>query len=285
MSSPPGVHVRHAIWVSSSLATLAGAATAMRRALEAPSWGSWTATVLQCAFALYFLVCTPGRLKFNKLTGEARAALTAAKEAHTSVEKDALPLIMHMNQHRSRVQVVKELLTIAEAKTTAAENMYASLPDVRLARWGLSLATVRTAGGLAEVALALAGRRREESRIQWMDQLAGAPEDGIVVTPGMRLRYSFGFVIAALRYRISDITVPAWRLIDWTLSAHSRTNFVIVSAVGAQIIYIQWIHGLDTLLTAGWAWCGGCGGTLVGLALWLRNVRGIKPADGRQQEQ
>lgn len=178
-----------------------------------------------------------------------------------------------------------ELFAIYNESITAAEAAWDNTLESRLARWTRSVASTYVTGTLTSLALLLAGRRREESRIQWTDQLSGAPENGIIVTPGMRLRYSAGFVLAALRYQISDIAALAWRPLEWVLSKNSRTNPALVSIVGAEIIYIQWNHGLDVLLTEGWAWCAGVAACAYGLARWLRQVRGIETVDGKQQEQ
>ncbi|MFE5792940.1 hypothetical protein ACFQ8C_10210 [Streptomyces sp. NPDC056503] len=152
----------------------------------------------------------------------------------------------------------------------------------RTRKWGRVLAPLKLSSGLTSLAVSLAGRRREESRLQWRDQLEGAPEDGIVVSPALRVRYSIGFVIAALHYRLSDVAAPGWRVIDWLLARHSRTNSLVASAVGAQAIYITWAHDLDTLLTEGSAWLLATGGGIVGVAVWLRKNRGIEPTDARE---
>ncbi|MFE4658157.1 hypothetical protein ACFRFJ_15920 [Streptomyces hydrogenans] len=152
----------------------------------------------------------------------------------------------------------------------------------RVRGWRKALASVKLSSGLTSLALALAGRRREESQVQWRDQLEGAPEDGIIVTPAMRVRYSLGFVVAALHYRLSDIVAPGWRMVDWLLATHSRTNSFVALAVGGQAIYITWAHGLDILLTEGSAWLLATGAGIVGVAVWLRKNRGIEPPDARQ---
>ncbi|MFE3124485.1 hypothetical protein ACFXHD_13815 [Streptomyces hydrogenans] len=149
-------------------------------------------------------------------------------------------------------------------------------------RRGRVLAPLKLSSGLTSLAVVLAGRRRDEARLQWRDQLEGAPEDGIIVTPARRVRYSIGFVVAALHYRLSDIVAPGWRVIDWLLATHSRTDSFAALAVGGQAIYIMKAHGLDILLTEGPAWMLATAGGIVGGAMWLRKNRGIKPQEARQ---
>ncbi|MFK3734555.1 hypothetical protein ACI2LJ_30300 [Streptomyces sp. NPDC088090] len=156
---------------------------------------------------------------------------------------------------------------------------------LRALQWRSFLTATRLSSGLTSLAVALAGRRRSDAQVQWRDHLEGAPEDGITVKPAMRVLHSFGFIVAALRYRLSDLAAPGWRVIDWVLARNSRTNSVTALGVGSHVIYIVGEHGLEILLTEGLSWLAGSGACLVGLQLWLRRVRNITPADARQAEE
>ncbi|MFD7130382.1 hypothetical protein [Streptomyces sp. NPDC059894] len=128
------------------------------------------------------------------------------------------------------------------------------------------------------VASFVAGHRRAHLREEWAAILAGDPENGIVLSPRRRIRYALGFLGAALRLRLRDLTAPLWLPVDWLLSMDSRTNGSIAAAVGAQIVYIQHEDGLHALLTEGWGWCAGCGIALRLFFGWLRRLRGIELA-------
>lgn len=127
------------------------------------------------------------------------------------------------------------------------------------------------------LAAVLAGPRRN-MRDVWLADLAGVPEEGIVLTWVQQRRLARGFVVAGLRMRLHDLCSPLWRPVDWLLTTDSRTNTVTAATVGALVIYIARQDGLHTLLTEGWGWCAGCGGSLYLLFRWLRRIRGIEIA-------
>ncbi|MFI1921038.1 hypothetical protein [Streptomyces sp. NPDC020377] len=133
----------------------------------------------------------------------------------------------------------------------------------------------------------VAGERRAHLREEWAAVLAGDPGNGIVLSPRRRMRYAIGFLRAAFRMRLRDLAAPLWMPVDWLLSVESRTHGFIASAVGAQILYIQYEDGLHALATEGWGWCAGCGIALRLFVGWLRRIRGIELAsthnDSRDQ--
>ncbi|MGW7359450.1 hypothetical protein ACWGI0_23160 [Streptomyces sp. NPDC054802] len=178
-----------------------------------------------------------------------------------------------------KVLAARSAIEDAESAQRTAEHASEQLLENVLARWVTSSGARAFSGGLTAVALAIAGRRREAMRVQWQSHLAGAPEAGFRVTPWVGVRDAIGFVLAALRLRVRDLTAPLWGPVDWVIASASRTNTTITAAVGALIVYIQWRDGLHVLITEGWGWCGGCGAALYGLALWLRRVRGITPQE------
>lgn len=124
----------------------------------------------------------------------------------------------------------------------------------------------------------VAGERRAHLREEWAAVLAGDPGNGIVLSSRRRMRYALGFLWAAFRMRLRDLAAPLWLPVDWLLSAESRTHGFIASAVGAQILYIQYEDGLHALATEGWGWCAGCGIALRLFGGWLRRIRGIELA-------
>ncbi|MFF8971515.1 hypothetical protein [Streptomyces sp. NPDC014995] len=145
--------------------------------------------------------------------------------------------------------------------------------------------TVRPSGRAAhrtlDFASFVAGERRAHLREEWAAILAGDPGNGVVLSPRRRMLYALGFLRAALRLRLRDLTAPLWWPVDWLLSAESRTNGFIAATVGAQVVYIQHEDGLHALLTEGWGWCAGCGIALRLFFAWLRRVRGIELAATR----
>ncbi|MFG3021363.1 hypothetical protein ACGFZQ_22915 [Streptomyces sp. NPDC048254] len=89
---------------------------------------------------------------------------------------------------------------------------------------------------------------------------------------------ALGFLVAALRMRLHDLTRPVWHPIDWLLRTANRTNGFITAVVGAQAIYIVDDGGLAALVAEVWEPCGGATVALYGLSRWLRRVRGIELA-------
>ncbi|WP_416956154.1 hypothetical protein [Streptomyces sp. Agncl-13] len=124
----------------------------------------------------------------------------------------------------------------------------------------------------------VAGERRSHLREEWAAVLAGDPGNGIVLSRRRRLRYALGFLWAALRMRLHDLTAPLWLPVDWLLSVESRTHGFITLAVGAQVVYVAYEDGLHALVTEGWGWCAGCGIALRLLVGRLRRIRGIELA-------
>lgn len=131
---------------------------------------------------------------------------------------------------------------------------------------------------LTATAVRLVGSRRRHLLQEWQAHLAGAPEEGVVLTPGERRRYAAGFVLSALRMRLHDIAHPLWRPVDWLLTKDSRTNGFIAAVVGAQAIYIVGDGGIPALVAEVWEPCGILGAGLYVLARWLRGLRGIELA-------
>ncbi|MGG8410472.1 hypothetical protein ACM614_29920 [Streptomyces sp. 12297] len=143
----------------------------------------------------------------------------------------------------------------------------------------------RVSGGAADrtlrIASFLVGTRRAHLREEWAGLLAGDPETGLVLRPSRRLGYALGFLWAAIRLRLRDLTAPLWLPVDWLLSEEARTNRFIALAVGGQAVYIVGDGGLPALFTEVWEPCTLFGAGLYILARWLRRVRGIELASAR----
>ncbi len=129
-----------------------------------------------------------------------------------------------------------------------------------------------------DAAVYTAGPRRSHLREDWRAVLAGSPEDGLEVPPRGRRRLLAGFVVAAIRMRVSDIARPIWRPVDWLLATEQRTNTAMAAVVGGQAIYIVGDGGLGALATEIWEPCAILSGALFVLARWLRRLRGIELA-------
>jgi len=127
----------------------------------------------------------------------------------------------------------------------------------------------------------IAGSHRDTD--EWRAHLAGAPEEGIVLTPRQQQRAAFGFLIAAMRFRLHDLCGGLWWPVDWLLRTPARSNAFITAAVGAQAIYIVGDDGLSALVTEVWEPCGIAGAALYALSRWLRRVRGIELAAAERE--
>ncbi|QNP71268.1 hypothetical protein IAG44_18700 [Streptomyces roseirectus] len=135
-----------------------------------------------------------------------------------------------------------------------------------------------TAARTTSIAARIAGRNRAHLGPDWAAVLAGAPEHNVTFSARRQCLLAVGFLFAALRMRVHDVARPAWRPVDWLLSASSRTNALITGVVGAQAIYIVDDGGLPALVTEVWEPCGILGTALFVLARWIRRLRGIELA-------
>jgi hypothetical protein len=114
--------------------------------------------------------------------------------------------------------------------------------------------------------------------------LRGVPEESRSLTTAAKLRYSRGFVVAAIRLRLADAAHHGERvldrLLDRLLASDLRMGYA-ATAVGLVLaIYVFTSSGLaglvnnaeDIVVTAG---------ALYGGAKWLRRTRGDRPAGNR----
>ncbi|WP_051757198.1 hypothetical protein [Kitasatospora purpeofusca] len=131
----------------------------------------------------------------------------------------------------------------------------------------------------------VAGSRRAHLRTSWLADLAGAPEDGLALNGRQRMALALGFVVAALRLRLHDLSRPLWAPVDWILSAPSRVRTAITTLVGTQAVYIDATGGLHELLTDGVQACGVTGAGLYCLSRWLLRVRAVELASRTRETQ
>lgn len=133
------------------------------------------------------------------------------------------------------------------------------------------------AARVTSLAAFIAGQRRAK-RSEWIAHLAGAPEQGMILTVSQKRRLVAQFLQAAIRMRIHDMAQPVWIPVDWVLRAQSRTNGFITAVVGVQAIYIVGDGGVSALVTEVWEPCGIAGAALFVFSRWLRRRRGIELA-------
>ncbi|MER5933531.1 hypothetical protein [Streptomyces sp. NPDC002054] len=166
----------------------------------------------------------------------------------------------------------------------------ATVLSLLVAMLGLLITALRTASPVVGSRAAdrtlgfatfVAGARRAHLREEWAALLAGEPENDVVLSSRRRMAYALGFLWAAVRLRVHDLTRPCWRPVDWLLAVESRTNRFIALAVGGQAVYIVGSGGIPALVTEIWEPCGLFGGGLYVLSRWLRRVRGIELATVR----
>ncbi|MFF7459402.1 hypothetical protein [Kitasatospora sp. NPDC008115] len=132
---------------------------------------------------------------------------------------------------------------------------------------------------LAFFATRLAGPGHAHLREAWQADLAGSPEDGIMVTPRQARLLGIGFVLAGLKLRLHTLGAPLWVPVDWILRSKARTTNSIAAAVGAVAIYFQFTDGLHGLLSDGIGTGGIVYGTLQAAASMLRRHRAIELSD------
>jgi hypothetical protein len=136
------------------------------------------------------------------------------------------------------------------------------------------------ARGLTCLAFALVGHSRRYLRETWLADLQSVSEAGRPLTTAAKLRYSRGFVVAAIRLRLADAASHGDRLLDALLASDFRTGCVVAAMTLVPATYIFTSSGLaglinnaeDILVTVG---------ALYGGAKWLRRIRGDRPTGGR----
>jgi hypothetical protein len=145
----------------------------------------------------------------------------------------------------------------------------------------IPLARLRAASRTTSFAAGLAGRRRAHLREEWASVLAGAPEADVVLTARRQFVLALGFLLAAGRMRLHDLTGALWVPVDWLVSVPARTNAAITFLLGCFALCIERHDGLYTLLTEGVGWLVASGFVLRQFFGWLRRLRGIELSTAR----
>lgn len=141
-----------------------------------------------------------------------------------------------------------------------------------------------TSQGLTTLAVRIAGSERVDVSAKWRSHLSG--EFGAVLPSRRQPRDAAGFVVAEVRYRLSDAADSAWKPLDAVLKSRELSNLVVVLATLAISVYFLRTGGVYALMT-------NLGGVAVvtGLALAAihggRKYRYVKPSKSkpRRKEQ
>lgn len=133
---------------------------------------------------------------------------------------------------------------------------------------------------VTSLAASLAGSSRPHLRSEWLAHLAGAPEDGSILSPQQKRRLARGFLVAAVSLRLGDAVRPLWRPVDWVLSSDSRLNATVTAGIGSLVVYVATTSPFDVhIFLADLVAVFLLGGGAYTLANWLRKVRGIELSD------
>jgi hypothetical protein len=136
----------------------------------------------------------------------------------------------------------------------------------------LSTRAGRVAGALASVACLIAGRRRASDVDTWLDHLRGAEEQD---SRWRLLPIAFGFLTAAVRFRMQDLCAAAAKGLDWLTTTDERFGAMTVLSFVAPCVGCYaaggWARVWDDMQSTGVVV-----GFVVGLMVWWRRYRGIE---------
>jgi hypothetical protein len=130
------------------------------------------------------------------------------------------------------------------------------------------------------LAARLAGRRRPDVLEEWRAHLAEEMAD----RRGSGSRAAAGFLVAAIRYRLSDAADAAWRPAEAILRSRTLSNLLVIAPTAAAAALIAREKGMLGVLTSAEnvsAIAGGLYG-LVRLGRWWRNVKPAEPKARRK---
>jgi hypothetical protein len=95
----------------------------------------------------------------------------------------------------------------------------------------------------------LAGSRHAHLRDAWSADLYGDPDSGELPSAWRRVRLAAGDVVAAVRCRMDDVTLLAWRPIDKLLASWHGSLFAMIAPVttaAALVVSHERFYGLVT---------------------------------------
>ncbi|MEV7390502.1 hypothetical protein [Streptomyces sp. NPDC091215] len=130
----------------------------------------------------------------------------------------------------------------------------------------------------AALAALVAGKRHAHLRSEWTALLAGPSVSGKELSARERDAYALGFLVAAVRIRLSDTTRPLWRPVDWVLRSDGRVNAVVASCCAAVAGYLIGCDGPRAFLSTDCLGVGVIGTGAFTFLRWLRTRRGIELA-------
>lgn len=132
------------------------------------------------------------------------------------------------------VAICRTMVTVVGHVVEIARNVAALRRELGL---GGDLLTCIYAQRTTDLAVIIAGRKRGSSlREEWRRHLAG--DEGRRLLPQERLCAASGFAVAAVRYRLRDASVLAWRPADAVLSSRFLSNLFVWGPVIVALVAI-----------------------------------------------
>lgn len=137
---------------------------------------------------------------------------------------------------------------------------------------------------ITNLAAFIAGRKRLSLREEWRRHLVGDEDRGL--SPQKKLSAACGFAVAAVRYRLRDASVLAWKMIDVVLKSRPLSNTFVLSPTGLAAVIILHHDGAAGMLGSAES-IAAIGGALYGLVRagrWWRDVKPPEPKARRAKE-
>jgi hypothetical protein len=178
----------------------------------------------------------------------------------------------------SRAAAITAASTVA---CTAASALLAFVTVVvgrrMRSKWTSAWFSAFSARGLTDLAVFLAGRKRQALRGEWHAHLGG--ESGHDPVTWQKVGDACGFVYAAAQCRLGDVAEAAWTPADTILKSRKLSNLLVFGPTVAAAVFILRHHGALGVLTSAESIIaiGGCLYTLVRVGRWWRDVKPPEP--------
>lgn len=161
----------------------------------------------------------------------------------------------------------------------------AGLVQLRAAGMGdPSWAAKAASEALTGIAVFLAGRKRAVLGAEWRAHLSG--ETGCGLGASKQCRVAVGFLCAAFRYRLLDVTDLVWRPVDAVLGSRELSNLIVMLPtliVAVTFIRSAGVYGLvSNLVNVAAVWSAAYG--LIRAGRWWRGVKPPKHEPRRKRE-